>query len=291
MAEVNILIIEDNKEISLVLENTLKEIGYIVWVTVEPKEGLALIRSNSFVAVITEVHSSKMNGVEVVHNVHKISPETNVIVLTFYSFIHAAIEAMEAGAYGYITKPLNTSEIRIILERAVERYFLVSSSTEKDYYAQLAVLDGLTGLYNRRYFKELMNLEFSRVKRNASSFSLLMIDVDNFKNYNDTKGHPAGDEILKKAAQVFKNSLREVDLVCRYGGEEFVIMLSQTDKTGAQIVAERLRVQVSLYLPTTISIGVSAFPDDAQDSQALIEKADVALYKAKQTGKNKWCSA
>lgn len=291
MAEVNILIIEDNKEISSVLENTLKEIGYIVWVAAEPKEGLDLMRSNSFVAVITEVHSSKMNGIEVVRNVHKISPETNVIVLTFYSFIHAAIEAMEAGAYGYITKPLNTSEIRIILERAAERFFLFSSSAEKDYYAQLAVLDGLTGLYNRRYFKELMSLEFSRVKRNASSFSLLMIDVDNFKIYNDTKGHPAGDELLKKAAQVFKNSVREVDLVCRYGGEEFIIMLSQTDKKGAQIVAERMRVQVSLYLATTVSIGIATFPDDAQESQALIEKADVALYKAKQTGKNKWCAA
>lgn len=291
MAEISILIIEDNKETAAVLENTLKEIGYSVWVVNEPKEGLNLIRSKPFVAVITEVHSSLMNGVEVVRNVRKISPETNVIVLTFYSFINAAIEAMEAGAYGYITKPLNTSEIRIILERAVERYFLFSSSAEKDYYAQLAVLDGLTGLYNRRYFKELINLEFSRVKRNASSFSLLMIDIDNFKNYNDTKGHPAGDELLKKAAQVFKNCLREVDLVCRYGGEEFIIMLSQTDKKGAQIVAERLRMQISLYLPTTVSIGVAVFPDDAQDSQALIEKADVALYKAKQTGKNKCCSA
>lgn len=291
MAEINVLIIDDDKEVAAVLENTLREIGYNVWVVNEPKEGLNLLRSKPFTAVITEVHSSLMNGVEVVRNAHKISPEISVIVLTFYSFINAAIEAMEAGAYGYITKPLNTSEIRIILERAVERYFLFSSSAEKDYYAQLAVLDGLTGLYNRRYFKELINLEFSRVKRNDSCFSVLMIDVDNFKMYNDTKGHPAGDELLKKAAQVFKNSLREVDLVCRYGGEEFIIMLSQTDKKGAQLVAERLRVQISLYLPATISIGVSAFPDDAQDSQSLIEKADVALYKAKQTGKNKWCSA
>lgn len=291
MAEANILIIEDNKEIAAVLETTLKEINYKVWIVSEPKEGLDLLRSNHFVAVITEVHSSKMNGIDVVRNVHKISPETNVIVLTFYSFIQAAIETMEAGAYGYITKPLNTSEIRIILERAAERYFLFSSSAEKDYYAQLAILDGLTGLYNRRYFKELMILEFSRVKRNPSPLSLLMVDVDNFKIYNDTKGHPAGDELLKKAAQVFKNCVRDVDLVCRYGGEEFMIMLSQTSKKAAQIVAERLRVQISLYLPATVSIGVSTFPDDAQESQMLIEKADVALYQAKQTGKNKWCSA
>lgn len=291
MPEVNVLVIEDNQELSLIIEKTLREIGYKVWVAAEPKEALVLLRNTAYAAVITEVHSSKMNGIDVVRNVHKISPSTNVIVITFYSFINSAIEAMEAGAYGYITKPLNSSEIRIVLERAVERYFLLSSSAEKDYYAELAILDGLTGLYNRRYFKELIAIEFNRLKRHAVAFSLLMIDIDSFKNYNDTKGHPAGDELLKKAAQVFKNSVREVDLVCRYGGEEFVIMLPQTDKKGAQIVAERLRVQTNLYLPTTISIGVATFPDDANNSEMLLEKADAALYKAKQTGKNKWCVA
>lgn len=291
MAEINILVIDDNRQSASALEKTLKEVGYKVWTVSEPKEGLELLRTMPFAAVITETRSAKMNGVEVAKNVHKISPDTNVIVVTLYSFINSAIEALEAGAYAYITKPLNTSEIRITLERAVERYLLLCSSSEKDYYAELAVLDGLTGLYNRRYFKELMNLEFVKLKRHTANFSLLMVDIDNFKNYNDTHGHPAGDEMLKKAAQVFKDSVREVDCVCRYGGEEFVIMLPQTDKKGSQIVAERLRVQSGLYLPTTISIGIATFPDDAGESQGLIEKADAALYKAKQAGKNKWCAA
>jgi diguanylate cyclase (GGDEF)-like protein len=291
MQEVNILIIEENKEQAAILESTIKGIGYRVWVTSEPKEALALLRNNKFAVLITELRSAKMNGIEVTKQAHKASAEINVVVLTFYSFINSAIEAMEAGAYGYITKPLNTSEIRLVVGYAVERYLLLSSDKEKDYYAELAVLDGLTGLYNRRYFKEMMNLEFARLKRYASNLSLLMIDIDDFKNYNDTNGHPAGDELLRKFSKLIKDSIREMDVCCRYGGEEFVVVLPQTDKKGASIVAERMRAQANLYIPKTISIGISTFPEDASDISSLIEKADQALYEAKRTGKNRYCLA
>src|SRR4030042_4866402 len=144
MAEVNILVIEDNPEAAATLENTLKDVGYRVRVVAEPKEAMDLLRDNSFAVVITELRSAKMNGIEVTKKVLKISPETCVIVMTFYSFINSAIEALEAGAYGYITTPLNTSAIRIVISRAVERYFFSTSDTEKKYYAELAILDGLT---------------------------------------------------------------------------------------------------------------------------------------------------
>lgn len=287
VAEINILVIEDNPESAAILEKAIKSIGYKPWITAEPQEAMHLLRDNAFAAIVTETRSEKMNGVEVAKAAHKVSPNTNVVVITFYSFINSAIEAMEAGAYAYITKPFNTSEIRIVLEYAVERYLLLSSDQEKDHFAQLAVLDGLTGLYNRRYFKELIASEFRRCR----TISLLMIDIDNFKNYNDTNGHPAGDELLKKAAKVFKDSVREVDSICRYGGEEFVVVLPQTEKEGAKLVAERLCKQVNLFLPTTVSIGIANYPADAQDSAVLVEKADGALYKAKQTGKNKWVVA
>lgn len=291
MTEVNVLIIEDNKEASAFLEKTLLEIGYKVWVVAQPKEGLDLVKNMPFAVVLTKVRSAKMNGVEVTQSIQRLSPETNVIVMTFYSFINSAVEAMAAGAYGYITKPFNPMEVKIVLHRAVERYLMLTTRSEKDYYAQLAVRDGLTGLFNRRYFEQLLASEFARLKRHATAFTLIMVDIDDFKNYNDTKGHPAGDELLRKAADVLRNSVREIDSVCRYGGEEFVIMLPQTDKKGSAIVAERLRVQANIYLPTTISIGVATFPDDAQESFELIQKADAALYHAKHTGKNKYCLA
>lgn len=285
------MVIADNPEAAQVLEATLKPLGYRVWLVTEPREAIALLRNTSFAVVLTELRSAKMNGVEVTKQALKISPETNVIVITFYSFINSAIEAMEAGAYGYITKPFNTSEIRIVVARAVEKFFLLSSDAQKNYYAQLAMLDGLTGIYNRRYFKELITLESIRLKRHPHDLSLLMIDIDDFKAYNDAHGHPAGDELLKKATGIFKNSLRESDVICRYGGEEFMAMLLQTDKKSAQLAAERLRVQTSLYLPLTISIGLATYPLDAQEVNDLIEKADAALYKAKQAGKNKVCVA
>ncbi|MFH1191541.1 MAG: diguanylate cyclase [Candidatus Omnitrophota bacterium] len=289
--EISVLIIEEDAAVAAQLDSILKAVGYRTWVMTDPKEGINLLHSNVFSVVITEMRSAKMNGSQVAQAVRKISEQTNVIVITPYSFISSAIEAMEAGAYGYITKPLNSSEVRIVTERAVEKYFLSSNKEEKDFLVDLAVRDGLTGLFNRRYFNELIMVEINRLKRYPAAISLLMLDIDNFKNYNDTQGHPAGDVLLKDAAKVFKNCVRPSDIVCRYGGEEFIIILSQTEKVAAKIVAERLRVQVGLYLPATISIGIASIPEDAQEISALIEKADNALYQAKKTGKNKWCAA
>jgi len=289
--EINILVVEDDPEAAGCLESALKLAGYRVWLAGAPQEGLELLRSNIFPAAITELRSPIMNGIQFIRQAHKISSGTNILVLTPYSFIGSAIEAMEDGAYGYITKPLNNSEIRIVVERAVERYFLLSTSDEKEYFVDLAVRDGLTGLFNRRYFNELINLEVNRLKRFPAALSLLMLDIDNFKNYNDTQGHQAGDELLKAVAKVFKGSVRGVDIVSRYGGEEFVIILPQADKKAAQIIAERLRVQVGLYFPATVSIGIAALPDDASEAEQLIKKADDALYQAKKTGKNKCCAA
>ena len=287
--EVNVLIIEKDAAMVDQLDNTLKAAGYHTWVVADHKEGINLLHNNVFSVVITEMRSARMN--EDVQEVHKISKQTSVVVITPYSFISSAIEAMEAGAYGYITKPLNNSEIRIVTERAVEKYFLLSSNEDKEFLVDLAVRDGLTGLFNRRYFNEMIMVEVNRLKRSPMSLSLLMLDIDNFKNYNDTQGHPAGDVLLKEAAKVFKNSVRPSDVVCRYGGEEFIIILPQTDKLAAKIVAERLRVQFELYLPATVSIGIASIPEDAQGISALIDKADGALYQAKKSGKNKWCLA
>ncbi|MFA5092818.1 MAG: GGDEF domain-containing protein, partial [Candidatus Omnitrophota bacterium] len=145
--------------------------------------------------------------------------------------------------------------------------------------------------FNRRYFNELIVKEANNQKHLPTGLSILMLDIDNFKKYNDTQGHQAGDLLLKDAAKVFNNSARSTDMVCRYGGEEFVVVMPNTSKAVAVTVAERLRVQFCLYLPASVSIGVASIPDDATDSETLISKADAALYQAKQTGKNKWCAA
>lgn len=291
MDEVNVLVIEDDQEAARFLEQTLKQAGYKVWVADRPERGVELAQSTPFAVALTELRFAGMNGVDVARAMSKISPGTSVVVMTVAAFISSAVEAMEAGAYGYVTKPFNAAEVRIVIQRAAERFALLSSHTEKRQFAELSVTDGLTGAYNYRYFKIYLSNKLSMTKSPTDRFSLMMMDLDDFKQYNDTKGHQAGDALLQSLCKVLKDSLRQGDLVFRYGGEEFMVLLDRTNKKGALIVAERLRTLVNLYTPATVSIGVSTFPEDGSDEQALVAKADTALYQAKGSGKNKVCVA
>jgi diguanylate cyclase (GGDEF)-like protein len=158
----------------------------------------------------------------------------------------------------------------------------------------LSTTDHLTGLYNRRYFNDRLIEEVERVRRHGDNFSVFMIDLDNFKAYNDKHGHMAGDDMLKKAAHVIKNAVRSMDVVARYGGEEFTVILPYTDKSDAAVIADRIRIGMTAVdasrpdaiLPT-FSIGVAEFPADAETVHDIVENADKALYRAKATGKNK----
>lgn len=162
---------------------------------------------------------------------------------------------------------------------------------------ELSITDDLTGLYNRRYFNQRYEREFQRAKRYRRPLSVLMVDIDYFKNYNDINGHLLGDEILKKVAILLESNLRQADIVARYGGEEFVVLLPEIDKSHADQVAEKLRRTVELknfpkeqYQPNkniTISLGLATFPDDSTNSRELLELADRALYRAKAEGRNR----
>ncbi len=162
---------------------------------------------------------------------------------------------------------------------------------------KLAITDGLTKVYNHRYFYKKIEEEAERSKRYGTSFSLVMIDVDYFKKFNDKYGHRAGDNALYNVAQVLKAGTRAIDVVSRYGGEEFAIVLPETDAASARVVAERIRRAVQdTYFPVsedhppvrvTVSIGISSAPQDTIDVNELIEMADKALYYSKETGKNR----
>jgi diguanylate cyclase (GGDEF)-like protein len=161
----------------------------------------------------------------------------------------------------------------------------------------LAITDGLTKVSRRHHFLERYNEEVSRAKKYNLVLSFLMADIDHFKNFNERYGHLYGDAVLRGVAKLLKQGIREVDLVCRYGGEEFAIMLPETTKSQAKLVAERLRQGISqdkfqAYgepATLTISIGVASLPDDATSSQELLDKADEALLRAKSEGRNRVC--
>lgn len=287
-----IVVVEDDPKAAALLGATLKAAGHHVWVVDHPQRAVQLAREAPLAVVVTELRFAGMNGVELAKTMAQTSPETSVVVMTAYSFISSAVAAMEAGAYGYITKPFNPAEVRIVVERAVERYWLLSSQTDKQQFAELSIKDGLTGVYNHRYFKiSLVKALTALGQAKTGRLSLLMLDLDNFKQYNDTKGHQAGDQLLRELCRVLGKAVRAEDLVFRYGGEEFVVLLRQVEKPTATLVAERIRTLVGLYTPATVSIGVSTAPDDGVEGETLLAKADGALYRAKEGGKNKVCVA
>lgn len=158
---------------------------------------------------------------------------------------------------------------------------------------QQADTDGLTGLYNRRYFNEKLEELVNQSLEDGTPLSLIMIDVDNFKRYNDTYGHPAGDQLLKTVAMVISDSVREGDIVTRYGGEEFAVILKHSGRETALQIAERIRSAVAnisgggIKTPVTVSLGVGNIPEHAMDRSGLVEFADQSLYYSKQSGKNR----
>jgi diguanylate cyclase (GGDEF)-like protein len=160
---------------------------------------------------------------------------------------------------------------------------------------RLAVTDGLTGLFNHRRFQESLHSELLRCERHKRPLAVLMLDVDFFKKVNDSMGHPAGDDLLRRLAEVLSADLRQTDLISRYGGEEFGVLLPETTKAEAMQVAERMRESVELKMNEgnawtqriTVSVGVATFPEDGLTAEAVLEAADQALYVAKRQGRNR----
>ncbi|MCU0697949.1 MAG: diguanylate cyclase [Myxococcaceae bacterium] len=160
---------------------------------------------------------------------------------------------------------------------------------------RLAVTDGLTGLFNHRRFQEALHSELLRCERHKRPLAVLMLDVDFFKKVNDSLGHPAGDELLRRLAEVLSKDLRQTDLIARYGGEEFAVLLPETTKAEALQVGERMREAVEARINEnttwpqriTVSVGVATFPEDARSAEALLEASDQALYVAKRQGRNR----
>ena len=175
----------------------------------------------------------------------------------------------------------------------IVKYLIKSRDFEAQY--KLATTDGLTELYNHRYFQEQMRMQVEQSKRYNNNFSLIIIDIDFFKRFNDTFGHQSGDAVLRQVAFTLKKNVRATDIVCRYGGEEMSIILPNTDKDEAYSTAEKICKRVAEHSfklsngkesNVTISLGVATFPFDGEDAPSIIETADKRLYNAKNNGRN-----
>ena len=229
---------------------------------------------------------------------------TPLVMLTSKGQVHERVEGLQEGATDYITKPFDDAEllarIQSILREVVLREQLEKKNSE--YEALLSRLekisktDPLTGLYNRRHFEEVLVAEYERHKRFNTPFSCMVIDVDFFKEVNDICGHGVGDLVLKSVAHLIQGEVRGVDTVARYGGDEFVVILTQLSREIAENVALRMIAACNQFdyktidkqcNPVTVSIGISGVPDpDLKTLDSLLNCADYALYKAKKSGRN-----
>ena len=284
----------------------------------------------SIAVVIADQIMPGMKGVELLEHVDRQLPTTMKILLTGQAGLDAVIEAINrCHLHQYIGKPWDETQLVLGVESLLRQFRLVhenrqliASLSAKNQallemnreleakiherthelaeanarLAQLAVTDGLTGLYNHRHFHERLALEVERSQRSGLPLSLLMLDVDHFKQFNDAFGHPAGDEVLRQLARVLGDTRRANDVVARYGGEEFAVILVDTGKLVAAKVAERIRERVATHDFSNaahragqigVSIGVASFPDDGRDAEALVRAADTALYAGKRAGRNR----
>ncbi len=292
-----ILIVNGDNNLSQSLVDFLQK-DYELFTTTTFMKAMELYKDAQFNTVITELDTEETKGIEVIAKLQSLRSDVPIIVVTTHNSVLVAVEAMKAGAYDYITSPFNPDELKLVVAHALERKKLQEEVQEKKIYQEMAIIDGLTGLYNRRYFDELLAREESRARRYPQKFSLLMIDVDNFKIINDTYGHPQGDNILKKLGEILLRSSRNTDFVSRYGGDEFCIVAPHTNKENASVFAARIMDIIGRDLAVinneakasvTASIGVANFNDDAQAKEELLTKADNALYQAKRLGKNRVC--
>ncbi len=288
-SKANILIVDDNPDKLGLLEAALQLAGYNVTTATDGDEALAAIESYQPDLVITDVMMPRMNGYELAQRIraNRLTKFIPVIMQTAAGRRAEDLRrASEVGALGYITDP---TDLDLMLARTRT---LLEFKAYLDVCEEAAFTDHLTGLANRRRFERQLEREVGRVLRFEHPFCLLMMDIDNFKNLNDTFGHDAGDDAIRRISRVLREGTRGIDLAARIGGEEFAVLLVETGQTAGAEVAERLRVAIkALETPSggriTASFGVAECPSDAQTASGILKAADVALYEAKRNGRDR----
>ena len=307
--ELKILVVEDSKVTLKAICNYLERMGIQPLTAETGKDALDLYRREHPDIILLDGRLPDIDGFEVAAQIRALEKKkdwTAIIFLTSMTKDEDLARGIEAGGDDYLMKPISEIVLQAkvnAMRRLVEMQRSLLDLTHKLNQANkelqlLSATDGLTGLSNRRMYDELSLREWRRCERTKKPFSLVMVDVDSFKLYNDHYGHQAGDECLKAvAAQMQRAAPRASDVVARYGGEEFVFALGETDMDGAKWVANHLRQRiVDLQIPhaasalqrVSVSCGVSSvLPADGVSLEKLLQSADYALYQAKEQGRNR----
>jgi len=300
-----ILVVDDHPDNIEIIEARLSARGYRIESASNGAEALAKVSEDPPHLILLDVMMPLMDGFEVSRRIKRDPslPFIPIILVTARSETEDKVEGLDSGADDYLTKPINFPELEARVRSMLRIKKLQDELDWKNRQLSdanrrlrlLSITDGLTGLFNHRHVHELLRDEHERCKRNGDAMAVAMLDLDRFKQLNDTHGHPTGDVVLSETARLLQESAREVDMIGRYGGEEFIAILPGADEEAALLFAERFRRTVEAHvfrddgkeIGMTVSGGVASSRDqDLARPDELIRLADRALYEAKNGGRN-----
>lgn len=290
-----ILIVDDDDAIRDSMNEFIQRSGFNAFSAPSAEEALEVLHKEDIHVVITDIILPGRDGLELTDIIKK-NYDIDVIVMTGYSGDYSYEEAIQKGASDFVFKPVRFEELLLRLKRVLkERRLTREKARMLDKLQNLAITDGLTKLYNSRHFYNQLEVEIGRCRRYQHPLALLLLDLDHFKNYNDTYGHLEGDKVLVRIGEIIQSCLRSMDSAYRYGGEEFTIILPETSGEEALNVAQRIRtaLEAERFAPhpdasirITISIGVTEY-HRGEDVTAFVQRADKAMYVSKENGRNR----
>ena len=281
------LSVDDDQDLRDLLHELIIEMGLISVTAVDGMDALEKMEEKQFDIVITDINMPRLNGIGLIKRIAAEYSDTDVIAITGFQTEYNYTDIIALGASDFISKPININEFEAKIKR------IVRERSMRFELRQLSICDALTGLYNRRYLDENLRNEAIRASRQHYDLYLLLIDIDNFKIYNDKYGHQQGDRLLKELAQIISSNTRNnVDSGYRYGGDEFAVTVLHANPRQALMVADRFCKEYNEknLIPTSLSIGIAKLKNSSnnleQDIDNMIREADQALYLAKNNGGN-----
>ncbi|MFH1753910.1 MAG: diguanylate cyclase [Candidatus Omnitrophota bacterium] len=294
--DINILLVEDDAVISSELKEVFELDGYGATAVNKIRFAKEELKKRFYNIVLSDLRLPDGTGLDVLKEAKDINEETIVMIFTAYASLDSSLNALENGVFAYFQKPLSIDDIKVHMRRAIAMQQLsLENRALLSRLKELSLKDPHTELYNYRYLKERLAQEIKTSIRTALPLSLIMIDIDYFKSINDVYGHQYGDQILKDFAKFIKRLVRGSDIVTRYGGEEFIIILPNTDRSGANVLAGRIMDSLRKHIfdpqeravRLRVSLGISFYSlegDGAKSEYTLINAADKAMLMAKELG-------
>ena len=276
-----ILIVDDDPTVNRVLEDLLSALSFSTASATNGPEALEKIKDSEFTFILVDMKMPDMDGFELIDRVQETAPELSIIAMTGYTDEYRYVDIINAGASDFIKKPIQLQELEAKIRRIIHERNL------RKELSRLSITDSLTGLYNQRHFYKRLKEEVIRARRQKTSLSLILLDLDNFKTFNDTHGHLAGDQALRSAGRLIHKSIRQgVDSGYRYGGDEFAIILIDADVTIAQDIGKRIQESFDSDGKLTASMGFVKY-SETMTIKDFVAHADRELYRAKENGRGR----